>query len=270
MAIAVEPQSLKVYKPSMRDLKINLMVYGPPGAGKTTLAGTAQEVPEMSPAIFGSIEAGEMALAEMENPPDIYPFGGDIERLEKLYWFLRNEDHGYKTVVLDSLSELQRLHRESLVAARHQAGRRESIFDTQQKDWGDNMSYLLYWVRRFRDLPLHVIVCCHSETRQKPDGGERIQPLLNKALVEPMCGVFDIVGYLFTANEDPENGDSTVIRKLLTEPLMVNGIEFVAKDRSPGGKLGRVMKDPTLPRIYQRLLRSKSDQKAPKKAAKAA
>lgn len=120
------------------------------------------------------------------------------------------------------------------------------------------MNYILYWVRKFRDLPMNFIGIAHSESKETPQKGERIWPLFNKALVEPMCGIFDVVGYMFTATEDPDDPDSPLVRKLLTEPLTIGQTEFYAKDRSPLGSLGRVMKDPTMPKIISRIMRDKN------------
>lgn len=250
----IHQTTLPVHKPTMDNLFLKMFVYGPPGAGKTTLLGTAQNCPAMYPCLFVNLEAGVLALVEMEDAPDIFNVEGSIKNFEEVYRYLSEEDHPYKSVCFDSLSELQRLHREALVASRHFAGRREDIFDTQLKDWGDNMSYILYWMRKFRDLPMHVLACAHSDTKPKPDGGERIFPMLNKALVEPMCGIFDVVGYLFTGSVDPENEEAPTIRKMLCEQRTVNDIEIYAKDRSPGGRIGRVIKNPTMPMIWNRIV----------------
>jgi hypothetical protein len=223
----------------------------------TTLMGTANDCPDMSPALMVNLEGGMLSLVDMANPPDVFDVEGDIAKFEEVYWELFQGEHGYKTVCFDSLSELQRLHREQLVGGRAQAGRRIDMFDVQQKDWGDNMNYILFWMRRFRDLPMHVLASCHSEIKQKPGEGERITPLLNRALVEPMCGIFDVVGYLFTALKDPEDPESEIVRRLLVEPRTVNGIEFYAKDRSPSGRIGGRVTNPTMSLIWSRLQKSR-------------
>lgn len=256
--VTVEEEDFETYKPSLSNFFLKALWYGPPGGGKTTLMGTAQLCEAMSPCLFVNLEGGVLSLIDMLNPPDIYDVRGDISRFEAAYRHLKYEDHGYKSVCLDSLSELQRLHRETLVGHRAQAGKREDMFDVVQKDWGDNMNYILFWMRRFRDLPMHVMAACHSENKPKPDGGERVHPLLNKALVEPMCGIFDVVGYLTAVAQDGEEeheGEKSAPRKLLCEPRTIGDIEFVAKDRSPGGRIGRVVKNPTMPIIWRRLTR---------------
>src|SRR5688572_21297820 len=41
----------------------NMMIYGPPGVGKTVLCGSAAEVIEMSPVLFVDVEGGTLSVS---------------------------------------------------------------------------------------------------------------------------------------------------------------------------------------------------------------
>lgn len=76
-----------------------ILIYGPPGIGKTTLAA------EFPDPVFLQIEEGTPGDLELDSFGKIESFGGVMEALGALY----TEDHAFKTVVVDSVTELERL-----------------------------------------------------------------------------------------------------------------------------------------------------------------
>ena len=78
----------------MRKRYIKALFYGPPGAGKTTLAGTAIDVEQMRDVLFIQFEGGEEVL--MDNPrienSDLIDLTriNSMAQLVKLYNFLQN------------------------------------------------------------------------------------------------------------------------------------------------------------------------------------
>ncbi len=76
-----------------------LLFYGPPGIGKTTLA---SEFPDP---VFIQIEDGTPGDVELTSFGRLTTFQDVYDALGALY----TEDHSYKTVVLDSVTELQKL-----------------------------------------------------------------------------------------------------------------------------------------------------------------
>ena len=91
---------------SLKDLKKvrgvqppRILVYGEPGIGKTTLAA------EFLDAVFLQIEDGTPGDLEIFSFGKIETFADLMERLSQLY----TEPHDLRTVVVDSVTELQRL-----------------------------------------------------------------------------------------------------------------------------------------------------------------
>lgn len=78
----------------MRKRRIKLLVYGPPGAGKTTLAGSSVDVEPMQDVLMIQFEGGEEVL---QDNPRIQNFDlidvvriNSMQQLVKLYSFLQN------------------------------------------------------------------------------------------------------------------------------------------------------------------------------------
>ena len=75
---------------------MNILIYGEAGAGKTHLAGTAQDVPEMQNVHFFNVDGGLMTLASRG---DIS--ATDIRRLDDLereFFKIANGDDEYKGI----------------------------------------------------------------------------------------------------------------------------------------------------------------------------
>ncbi len=76
-----------------------ILLYGPPGIGKTTLAA------EFPDPVFIQIEDGTPGDLELTSFGKLSTFQEVYDALGALY----TEDHAYKTVVIDSITELQKL-----------------------------------------------------------------------------------------------------------------------------------------------------------------
>ena len=81
------------------DKPARLLIYGPPGIGKTTLAS------EFPSPVFLQIEDGTPGDVELTSFGKLESFQAVMGALEALYV----EDHTFRTVVVDSVTELQRL-----------------------------------------------------------------------------------------------------------------------------------------------------------------
>lgn len=225
--------------------------YGQPGVGKTVLAGSVVEVPDMCPVLFVDAEGGTMSVQNKKGIRYVRVRSyADILELIKL---LRDPEAQkfYKTIVIDSLSEVERIVRMGVVA---EAVKNDPSHDREipyQQDWNRNSERNRRIVRILRDLPYNIIFTALSrDIRDDATGTSNTRIALPGQLADEVAGFIDVVGLLTTQVVRKDN-KRVLIRRLAVQPTG----RFVAKDRS--NKLGPVVDQPTMLKIYN-LIHGKS------------
>lgn len=86
-----------------------MAIYGEPGSGKTWLAASAVEVEELSPVLFLDTENSAAAVADKykDNPNIKVAQLKDWNTTRQVLSRVMRGDHGYKTVVLDTVNGIQ-------------------------------------------------------------------------------------------------------------------------------------------------------------------
>jgi phage nucleotide-binding protein len=120
--------SLKNLLMRTASLPARILIYGEPGIGKTTLPSTADGVVYLP--IEDGIPAG-LKVRAFDKPRD---FKEVMECLQALY----EEEHDYKTLVVDSISELQRLVFDETCARGDEKGNKKNNIE----DFGYGKGYV--------------------------------------------------------------------------------------------------------------------------------
>lgn len=220
--------------------QLSACFYSLPGVGKTRLAGSISEVVEASPVLLLDFEGGSSVLAHSYPNVDVVQVN-DWATGKALVEALVNEDHKYKTVILDTVGEAQ-----------------EQIKSWSVQTYGETNPYKKYEdiadqmtrsIRFLHKSGMNVIVIAHVE-RDKDEIRRsltfRPYTLGKKSSVE-LPKTFDVIGYL-TMEEDDDSGEPYRALQLQPSP----GIE--AKDRT--GLLPARIVEPTFEKIYSYLIKS--------------
>lgn len=150
----------------------------------------------------------------------------DYEDVSRVYQWLNSGQHHFKSVVLDSATEIQKRCIDNI------AGRAQPT----QQQWGSILREMEGLIRQFRDLRVHpqnpLTTVTYVLGSNPTDTAQR--PLVQGQLRLTLPYYMDVVGYLFTEF----SADGALARRLMVQPMP--GI--VAKDRT--GRLGQIVDQP--------------------------
>lgn len=224
---------------------INMMIYGNSGAGKTRLAGSADAVPALRRILFIDVEGGTLTLRNTPyNQIEVIRVKSWSD-MESVYNELNAGRHGFNTVIIDSLTEIQKMSMDQIMRRLVEENDSRDADVPGVREWNINIEQTRKYVRKFRDLPVNTIFTAleHSEKNART-GATKRKPSLSGKVKDEVAAFLDIVVYLYTKEVGDENK-----RILLTGQTE----DTVAKDRS--SLLPMIIEDPTMEIIYGHLVK---------------
>lgn len=218
---------------------VKMLVYGDPGVGKTVFSCSGDRT------IFIDVEGGSLSIQNRIKAKKVARKRFDtFDEIEEFVRGLREKGSKADTLVIDSITELQKKLMDSIVA-QHPEVKRPYGDGLTVGDWGYNTERMRRFIRMARDLDMNVIFTALAmDEKNEMTGAVKTLPKMSSKLSADVCGYVDIVGYLYVDNVTNEDGESVPIRRMLVQPVGM----YYAKDRS--GALGNVIDDPTFPGIY--------------------
>lgn len=231
--------ALKIEQTGAERGKLNIMIYGKPGTGKTRFIGSTY--PKFK-VLIASAESGLLSLNNILDDKGV-PVKFDhvkitqFEELEELYKFIRFEKHDYDCLAMDSGTEIQNVCMEAIL-------RKEGIEKARIQDWGTLGDKMARMIRSMRDLDINFIMTAlEEESKDETTGEMRVLPMFKGKFQQLIAGYFDECFYSYIETKKGEDGKAVQKHKLLTRATS----KSIGKDRS--GKLDPII-DPDFISIY--------------------
>lgn len=240
---------------------LNVLAYGEPDTGKTYLAGTMQDHPDLSPAFHLGFEKGLLTVAYRKNyhAKEIRSIKALEEAVSILQDDCRSAKPFFKSLIVDNATELQSLDIDTVMYEAKQIAIAKSRGDTvdidvpSPREWGKIGKRLRRCVVSLRDLPLHTVwTAWRGEYTDEATDITRYFPKLSGFMKTEFSGYFDIVGYMQKENKKIDGKDSAFVT------MQVAGTKRVkAKWRNKPDEVPGILEMPTMPMIWEFVQKSK-------------
>lgn len=220
---------------------LTMLVYGPSKAGKSTIAATAPY-----PRLIIDVEGGARFLPivpvvwdpNKDKPPvadgtwdTCIVHCNDYETLLKAYQWLQLGQHQFKSVTIDSISELQVKLIDQLVGTEQM----------KMQTWGALLRSMGDMLRNMRDLTMHPtnpLEAVILTAMQKEDQHGKMKPYLQGQIATVVPYLYDLLGYIRVEefpHPDPTMGTYRVRR------LYVEATDFAEAGERVQGRLGSIV-----------------------------
>lgn len=143
---------------------LSFVIYGRSGTGKTTIASTFP-----TPILYCDIrDRGTDSIRDVKG---IDAMKVQVwEDYEDVYYYLKtNPNHGYKTIVIDTITQLQQMAMTYVLSNKKKNTQNVGDWGTMTKrEWGDAAAIMKDWIDNFVDLPVDNVVFLAQERADKP------------------------------------------------------------------------------------------------------
>lgn len=171
--------------------------YGRSATGKTTLACTLPK-----PLLL--VDINDEGTDSVANVDDVFVMEPKTwEELDDLYWALYDNPKPYKTVVIDTITQVQQLIVEELGSGK--GGKNPGEWGTLTKqDWGNVASRMKEWITRMKTLPIQVVFIAQERVFNTDDDemmddqiDPEIGPRLSPSVMDHLCASVSVIGNTF-------------------------------------------------------------------------
>lgn len=176
------------------------VIYGRAGSGKTTLACSF-------PGPILLVDVKDEGTDSVSDVKGLKVFEATHwDDMDDLYWHLKENPKRYKTVVIDTITQVQQLVIEDIANGKGIKGNKApGEWGTMTKqDWGEVASRLKTWITNMRDLPLEVVFLAQDrvfnvEDEEASDGAidPEVGPRLSPSVMSHLCAAVSMIGNTF-------------------------------------------------------------------------
>jgi hypothetical protein len=211
---------------------LTALVYGRSGSGKTTLAATFPK----KILLLDVRDKGTDSIKDVEGI-DVFNVTTWLE-FEAIYWALAEGKHEYKTVAIDTISNLQELAMEEVKRREHV----DADASMSQRLWGDSSRILQQWIYHYRDLPLNVIFLAQERSKRGTDDENfddqldpEVGPAVMPSVAKVLCAAVKVIGNTYIRQTTKPNLKVPGQTLVVTSYMLRVGPHpyYITKVRSP-------------------------------------
>lgn len=239
--------------------KMSYVLYGRSGTGKTTIAGSFPK-----PAAL--LDIRDDGTDSVKDRKGLFVLDvKDWDHLERIHAKLKENKQGFKTVILDTLTQMQQLAVEHVLSKAKKPVENAGGWGSMTKQqWGDVARIMKDWIIRFRDLPMEVVFIAHDRTFNAGDEDDtdnilapEVAPRLSPSVVSTLTGAVSFIGYTFLRlHKYTKEVNGKKVKKERIEYCLLVGPDPLRVTKTRKGKdleVPRVLVDPDYETIQEAL-----------------
>jgi phage nucleotide-binding protein len=222
------------------------LFYGRSGTGKTTLAGTYP-----TPSLVLDIrEQGTNSLVDVQGI-DVLAIESWAD-IEVVYQLLASGNHQYRTVIIDTVTQMQELAMEKVLM---DEGKQPGTTQIFMNHWGSMGKLMKQWITYFRDLPMNVVFLAQDRTTEAQENQQAEQlipevgPRLSPSVAGTLCAAVSVIGNTYV-DEVPVAEGKQIKNKIQYMLRLGPHRLYTTKIRQPkGNQLPASITNPTYEKI---------------------
>jgi len=254
----------KIVSVDEKEFNISMLLVGRSGTGKTTMACTFPK-----PIL--------MLDFKDEGTDSVKDWGEDVkvlevdhwDEVEQIYWYLKEGDHPYKTVIWDTITQAQDIVLKKVL---EDSGKEWGALIHRQ-DWGAASGLMKTWFLNYRDLPMNFVITAQERVHDSDEEDEdQLDPVVGPRVMPSVAGTINpgvkAIGYTFI-----KEVTKRVDGKLHKEPQFCMRLGphayYITKVRRPKNKgtTPEYLVDPDYDKLVQ-VMKGEYQEEKPKKKKK--
>lgn len=128
--------------------------------------------------------------------------------LEDAFWYLNNNNHKYKTIILDTVTGMQGFCIEEVLRIKKKKVQHPGDWGTMTKrEWGDVAAMMKEWLLNFRDLECTIVFLAQDRVFNAPDEDEdnmlmpEVGARLAPSVAAHLNAIVSVIGNTFIRSE---------------------------------------------------------------------
>lgn len=225
-----------------------IAVFGKNGTGKTTFAATCPK-----PALL--LDFNEKGTKSIKNIPDIkVKLMRTEEDIELAIYFLKNINHPFKTVIIDTGTGMQAQVLTQVMGNAAELDSSKSLKMATRQDWGNMSINMKRYINEFKEIgdKMHVIWLIQEKFDDDADmsaGEHAVFPELSPSVCSALCASVDVIAQTLIVN-DTQKKDDKMVNVTVYAMRIGPDSKVLTKMRTPKGtEKPQFISDPTFEKI---------------------
>lgn len=208
------------------------LLYGKNGTGKTYISGTFP-----GPRLFLDIRERGLKSVVGAKGDQKKRVVDTFEMFQMAYWYLKNGDHNYQTVVLDNITNLQKLILDYAMGKEENWDPNVDKDMPSRREYGYLSQFMQTWIINFRNLPMNVVFIAQEKSGDDTDlesDEPTVFPQLTTSVRGIIGGAVDFIGNTFiklVEQVNEEKGTAVTVPKYCLR--LGPSTKYVTKIRLP-------------------------------------